>query len=31
MAMIDRGEITDGMSQIALERVARLRATEGRP
>jgi 8-oxo-dGTP pyrophosphatase MutT (NUDIX family) len=29
MAMLDRGEITDGMSQIALERVARLRAAEG--
>ncbi len=29
MAMMDRGEITDAMSQLALERVARLRAAEG--
>ena len=28
MAMIDRGEIPDAMSQLALERVARLRAAE---
>jgi 8-oxo-dGTP pyrophosphatase MutT (NUDIX family) len=28
MAMIDRGEIRDAMSQLALERVARLRAGE---
>lgn len=28
MMMIDRGEITDAMSQLALERVARLRAAE---
>ena len=27
LAMIDRGEIPDAMSQLALERVARLRAT----
>ena len=27
MAMVDRGEIPDAMSQLALERVARLRAT----
>ncbi len=29
MAMVDRGEIPDAMSQLALERVARLRAAEG--
>ena len=29
MAMMDRGEITDAMSQLALERVARLRAGGG--
>jgi len=29
MAMLDRGEITDVMSQLALERVARLRLAEG--
>jgi 8-oxo-dGTP pyrophosphatase MutT (NUDIX family) len=29
MAMMDRGEITDAMSQLALERVARLRGVEG--
>jgi 8-oxo-dGTP pyrophosphatase MutT (NUDIX family) len=28
MAMMDRGEITDAMSQLALERVARLRVAE---
>jgi 8-oxo-dGTP pyrophosphatase MutT (NUDIX family) len=28
VAMMDRGEITDAMSQLALERVARLRAAE---
>jgi ADP-ribose pyrophosphatase len=28
MAMVDRGEIPDAMSQLALERVARLRAAE---
>ena len=27
LAMVDRGEIPDAMSQLALERVARLRAT----
>jgi 8-oxo-dGTP pyrophosphatase MutT (NUDIX family) len=32
MAMVDRGEIPDALSQIALERVARLRATaDARP
>jgi hypothetical protein len=30
MAMVDRGEIPDAMSQLALERVARLRAAGGR-
>jgi 8-oxo-dGTP pyrophosphatase MutT (NUDIX family) len=30
LAMLDRGEILDGLSQLALERVARLRAGEGR-
>jgi 8-oxo-dGTP pyrophosphatase MutT (NUDIX family) len=29
MAMVDRGEIPDAMSQLALERVARVRAAEG--
>lgn len=29
MSMLDRGEITDVMSQLALERVARLRLAEG--
>ena len=29
MAMVDRGEIPDAMSQLALERVARLRVAEG--
>jgi ADP-ribose pyrophosphatase len=30
MAMVDRGEIPDAMSQLGLERVARLRAAGGR-
>jgi 8-oxo-dGTP pyrophosphatase MutT (NUDIX family) len=29
MALVDRGEIPDAMTQLALERVARLRAAEG--